>query len=138
MIKLNYLIAVKNLLERNQNKYNKERDDVEKDKEDFFYWILRLLEHEMDRKYPHAPDTIWVNIWERESFGHGSNTFFVEEVVGEADAYFPHLPRNQFTKVIEETVELFNQIGKLSDGKFVAKVARKDRGIFMSVYVNFD
>ena len=140
MFNVMYLLAARNLLDRRKNQLDAGRSNFQRDKEEFFYWILSLLEKVMNRALL-VTDDFEVNIIEKSMpvvpviVGDLSEmlpmdlVFLTEEFLGETNGYLSHLPRNDFISVMMETVEVFNEIGKVTDGSFRAQMSENSDGL---------
>lgn len=51
MVKLNYLMATKNLVDRNRNRLDMQKDKKEKETEEMFYWLLNRMEAGIQGRY---------------------------------------------------------------------------------------
>ena len=134
-----YLLAARNLLDRRKNQLDAGRSNFQRDKEEFFYWILSLLEHVMNRTFL-GVDNFEVNIIETPVALLPTNqVYFTEEFIGDASGYCSHLPRNEFISIMMETVEVFDEIGKVTDGSFRAQMSENSDGLLtMRVSVSVD
>ena len=129
-----YLFAAKNILDRRKRQCDKSRDDTERDREEFFYWVLRQLEYVMGMSYPYEKE-FRVNILEKDSYVLPSKLYFEEEEVGKTDGYLSYSERDEFISVLHEVVDLFNQIGALTDGGYSAQILENNGRIIVDVRV---
>ena len=139
MFNIAYLLAARNLLDRRKNQMDMARGNFQRDKEEFFYWILSLLEHVMNRTFLRV-DNFEVNIIETPAALLPTNqVYFTEEFIGDANGYCSHLPRDTFISIMMETVDIFNEIGKVTDGGFRAQLSENSEGLLtMRVSVSVD
>ena len=130
MFNVMYLLAARNLLDRRKNQLDAGRSFFQRDKEEFFYWILSLLEHVMNRSLLKG-DNFEVNVIESIPVVKlpTNQVFFTEEFIGQANGYYSHSDRNDFISVMMETVEVFNEIGKVTDGSFRAQWSENNDGL---------
>ena len=133
MIDVSYLLAAKNLLDRRERQLDLTRKDKEKDREEFFYWILRLLDHMLEYSFVYCREEVRANILEKDSGVYPSKMYFEEEEVGQFDGYQSYSDRDEFIPVLHEVVALFNQIGELTDGGYSAKIFENDGRIIVDV-----
>lgn len=118
MVKLNYLFAVKNLLDRNRNRLDMQKDKKEKETEEMFYWLLSRMEAGIQGQY--SPSyTVDVTIspkrirLKEESTGA---VYVPQYICGRAEIY----------EIIQNVVNICNEVGGFLDKKFSAKFIKPE------------
>lgn len=118
MIKLNYLLAAKDLLDRNENRLDTEMVPEEKETEEMFYWVLDKLASSIQfRLQVETEYTVTITI--------PSNRIILKDgIFGEK--YIPKYvcARDEFYAVVQNVVDIFNEIGSIMDNKFSAKLLK--------------
>lgn len=108
MVNYEYLFVAENLIERNKNRLNENRDPKTQEVDNLFYWIMSRLEWCVQGCWPAKKShTVTVEISRTYDNGsvllkHGRVSEYLSEYVKE----------NEFHDVMEEVANIFNEIGK--------------------------
>ncbi len=118
MIKLNYLIAVKNLLDRNKNRLDMQRDKKTKETEEMFYWLLSRMEAGIQGQYsPVYTVDITISAERVRRREDSTGAVYVPQYI---------YSRSDFYEVIQNVVNICNEVGGFLDNKFSAKFIKPE------------
>ena len=129
MFKLNYLFAVKNLLDKSRDRIYIQQDNKENEAEELFYWILGRMEAGIQNQRSPVY-TIDVTI--------SPKRIRLEEERTRA-VYVPRYVRewSELSEIIQNVTNICNEVGGFLDNKFSAKFIKpeseENRG---KLYVN--
>lgn len=114
MVNENYLLAVKNLTDRNKNRLNAERSPKEQETDELFYWIMSRLEWSIQGCWPAKTSH---NVTVEEGFVSNDNSVLLEH--GRVSQYLSqYVTREEFYSVMQEVANVFNEIGKSEEAGY--------------------
>ena len=130
MIKLNYLLAAKDLLDRSENRLNTERAPEEKETEEMFYWVLDKLERSIrfSLQAEARRHSVAITI--------PSNRIILKDgIFGEG--YIPKYvcARDDFLAVVQNVVDIFNEVGSVLDNRFSAELLKSKKTRCQIIYI---
>ena len=118
MIKLDYLFAVKNLLDRSRSRMYIQKDKKENETEELFYWLLGRMEAGMQGQRSPAY-TVDITISPKR-------VRLKEESTGAV--YVPRYiyTRSELHEIIQNVVNICNEVGGFLENKFSAKFIKPE------------
>ena len=135
MVEKHFLTAAKNTAERSKQRLEKESDQISKEVESLFHWILNRIEYRIENS--ENPSKFY-SLEIKEAFRYEDGTVLIEDgkdssyysaftkgqdffnvIVGKDSSYYSAFTKGQdFFNVIVEVSRIFNEIGISKEGGY--------------------
>ncbi len=114
MVEKHFLTAAKNTAERSKQRLEKESDQISKEVESLFHWILNRIEYRIENS--ENPSKFY-SLEIKEAFRYEDGTVLIED--GKDSSYYSAFTKGQdFFNVIVEVSRIFNEIGISKEGGY--------------------
>lgn len=114
MVEKHFLTAAKNTAERSKQRLEKESDQISKEVESLFHWILSRIEYRIENS--ENPSKFY-SLEIKEAFRYEDGTVLIED--GKDSSYYSAFTKGQdFFNVIVEVSRIFNEIGISKEGGY--------------------
>ena len=114
MVEKHFLTAAKNTAERSKQRFEKESDQISKEVESLFHWILNRIEYRIENS--ENPSKFY-SLEIKEAFRYEDGTVLIED--GKDSSYYSAFTKGQdFFNVIVEVSRIFNEIGISKEGGY--------------------